>query len=136
MFGARHFPMPADKARFAGEAVAMVIGDSVAAAKDGAEAVAVDYEPLPAVTEAVTAAEPDAPLLWEESASNVLIDADVGDAAATAAAFARAAHVVRLKTWIPRVSGAPMEPRAAVATYDAGDRSATPSIPAAAARCG
>ena len=114
VFAAAHFPMPADKARFVGEVIAMVVADTVAAAKDGAERVAVDYEPLPAVTGAVAAAEPDAPRLWEEAASNVLIDAEVGDAAATAAAFARASHVVRLETWVPRVTGVPMEPRAAV----------------------
>ena len=119
VFAAAHLPMPADKARFVGEAVAMVIADSVAAAKDGAERVAIDYQPLPAVTQAVAAAEPDAPRLWEEAPSNVLIDAEVGNAAATAAAFARAAHVVRLETWIPRVTAVPMEPRAAVASYDA-----------------
>jgi len=73
---------------------------SIAAAKDGAERVAIDYQPLPAVTQAVAAAEMDAPRLWEEATSNVLIDAEVGNAAATAAAFARAAHVVRLETWI------------------------------------
>jgi carbon-monoxide dehydrogenase large subunit len=119
VFAAAHFPMPADKARFVGEVVAMVIADSVAAAKDGAERVAIDYEPLPAVTQAVASAGPDAPRLWEEAPSNVLIDAEVGNAAATAAAFARAAHVVRLETWIPRVTAVPMEPRAAVASYDA-----------------
>ena len=119
VFAAAHLPMPADKARFVGEAVAMVIADSVAAAKDGAERVAIDYQPLPAVTQAVAAAEPDAARLWEEAPSNVLIDAEVGNAAATAAAFARAAHVVRLETWIPRVTAVPMEPRAAVASYDA-----------------
>jgi carbon-monoxide dehydrogenase large subunit len=118
VFAAAHFPMPADKARFVGEVVAMVIANTVAAAKDGAERVAVDYQPLPAVTQAVAAAGPDAPRLWDEATSNVLIDAEVGNAAATAAAFARAAHVVRLETWIPRVTAAPMEPRAAVASYD------------------
>jgi carbon-monoxide dehydrogenase large subunit len=119
VFAAAHFPMPADKARFVGEVVAMVIADSVAAAKDGAERVAIDYQPLPAVTQAVASAALDAPRLWEEAPSNVLIDAEVGNAAATAAAFARAAHVVRLETWIPRVTAVPMEPRAAVASYDA-----------------
>src|SRR5262245_14588947 len=118
VFGARHFPLAVDKVRHAGEAVAMVIGETVAAAKDGAEAVAVDYEPLTAVIQAVAAAEPDAPRLWDDSGSNVLIDAEVGDAQATEAAFARAAHVVRLATWVPRVSGAPMEPRAAAASHD------------------
>ncbi len=51
-------------------------------------------------------------------ASNVTIDAQVGDAAATAAAFAAAAHVVRFETWVQRVTGVPMEPRAALAHYD------------------
>ena len=134
VFAAAHLPMPADKARFVGEAVAMVIADSVAAAKDGAERVAIDYQPLPAVTQAVAAAEPDAPRLWEEAPSNVLIDAEVGDAAATAAAFARAAHVVRLETWIPRVTAVPMEPRAAVASYDAATQRYTVHA-GAAARC-
>jgi aerobic carbon-monoxide dehydrogenase large subunit len=118
VFAAAHYPLPADKARFVGEAVAMVVAETVAAAKDAAELVAIDYEPLPAVTDAVAAAEAGAPHLWDK-AENVLIDAEVGDAAATAAAFAEAAHVVRLETWIPRVSGAPMEPRAAVGTWDA-----------------
>jgi carbon-monoxide dehydrogenase large subunit len=118
IFAAAHHPLPADKARFVGEAVVMVVAETVAAAKDAAELVAIDYELLPAVTDAVAAAEPGAPRLWD-NADNVLIDAEVGDAAATAAAFARAAHVVRLKTWIPRVTGVPMEPRAAVGEWDA-----------------
>ena len=118
IFAAAHFPLPADKARFVGEAIVMVVAETVAAAKDAAELVAIDYEPIPAVTDAVAAAEPGAPRLWDDAA-NVLIDAEVGDAAATAAAFARAAHVVRLKTWIPRVTGVPMEPRAAVGEWDA-----------------
>src|SRR6266545_6237362 len=97
IFAASHYPLPPDKARFVGEAIAMVIAETVAAAKDAAELVAIDYEPIPAVTDAVAAAEPGAPRLWDH-AENVLIDAEVGDAAATAAAFASAAHVVRLKT--------------------------------------
>jgi carbon-monoxide dehydrogenase large subunit len=117
IFAARHYPLPADRARFVGEAVAMVVAETVAIAKDAAERVAIDYEPLDAVIDAVAAAEPDAPQLWDGGA-NVLIDAQVGDAAATAAAFAQAAHVVRLETWIPRVTGVPMEPRAAVGAFD------------------
>ena len=59
----RTFPLPADKARFVGEAVAMVVAETIAAAKDGAEQVVIDYQPLPAVTQRVAAAEPDAPRL-------------------------------------------------------------------------
>ena len=79
----------------------------------------VDFEPLPAVTDTVAAAAADAPQLWDEASSNVCIDAEVGDAAATAAAFAHAAHVVKLDTWIQRVTGVPLEPRAAIGSYDA-----------------
>src|SRR5207302_6134243 len=121
IFAARHYPLPVDRARFVGEAVAMVVAETVAIAKDAAERVAIDYEPLAAVIDAVAAAEPDAPQLWD-GGENVLIDAQVGDAAATAAAFAKAAHVVRLETWIPRVTGVPMEPRAAVGEFDPATR--------------
>jgi len=119
IFIAPHFPLPADKARFVGEAVAMVVAESVQAAKDAAELVRMDYEPLPAETSAGAATRPGAPRVWDERESNVCIDADVGDPVATGAAFARAAHVVRLETRVQRVTGVPMEPRAAVGAYDA-----------------
>ena len=122
-FLAPHPPLPADTARFVGEAVALVIADTRAAARDGVERVAVDYEPLPAVTATAEAAAADAPILWHEIRSNVCVDADVGEAAAADAAFRRAAHVVRLETWVQRVTGVPLEPRAALGVYDeASDR--------------
>jgi carbon-monoxide dehydrogenase large subunit len=110
--------LAADRARFAGQSVAMVVADSIGAAKDGIDAIVVDYEPLPAVTGTREAARADAPRLWEHAPSNVCLDAEHGDKAATDAAFARAAHVVRLDTWISRVTGVPMEPRTAVGAYD------------------
>jgi carbon-monoxide dehydrogenase large subunit len=113
-----HRVLPHDKARFAGEVLAIVVADTLAAAKDAAERVRIDFEPLPAVTDTVAAAAPDAPRLWDEAKSNICIDAQVGDAAATEAAFKRAAHVVKFVTWIQRVTGVPMEPRAAVGHYD------------------
>ena len=113
-FTAPHYPLPPDKVRFVGEAVAIVVAASVPAAKDGAERVEIDYEVLPAVTDTVEAARPDAPRLFDEAASNVVVDGELGEAAATAAAFARAAHVVKFDTWIQRVTGVPMEPRPAV----------------------
>jgi carbon-monoxide dehydrogenase large subunit len=113
-----HRVLPSDKARFAGEAVAVVVADSLAIAKDAAERVLVDFEPLPAVADTVEAAGPDAPRLWDEASSNVCIDASVGDDVATQAAFKQAAHVVRFQSWIQRVTGVPMEPRAAVGHYD------------------
>ena len=119
VFAAPHYPLAIDKVRYVGEAVAVVIAKTVAAAKDGAELVEVDYEALPAVTDTVAAAQPDAPRVWDEATSNVCLDAEVGDKAKTEAAFARAAHVVKFETWVQRVTGAPMEPRAAVGEYDA-----------------
>jgi carbon-monoxide dehydrogenase large subunit len=118
-FIAPHPPMPADRARFVGEIVAMVIAETPAAARDGAERVAVEWTPLPAVARASAAAAGDAPLLYDGTGSNVCVDAQAGDAEAADAAFARAAHVVRLDTWIHRVTGVPMEPRAAVGVWDA-----------------
>src|SRR5271163_3718183 len=117
-YEAAHYPLPADKARFVGEAVAMVVADTVNAAKDAAEQVEIDYEPLPAVVETVAAARQDAPQV-HGMATNVCFDAELGDAAATDAAFARAAHVTRFETWVQRVTGVPMEPRAALADFDA-----------------
>ena len=93
-FVAPHWPLPCDKARFVGEAVAMVVATTVAAAKDGAELIAIDYEPLPAVTEATAATASGAPRIWDDAASNLCIDAVVGDLARTEAAFASAACVV------------------------------------------
>jgi carbon-monoxide dehydrogenase large subunit len=113
-----HPPLPADRARFVGEAVAMVIAKTAAAARDAAERVIVAYEPLPAVTASAEATAPGAPSVWDEAVSNVCVDSETGDGAAVDAAFARAAHVVRLETRVNRVTGVPMEPRAAVATYD------------------
>src|SRR5262245_1873699 len=113
-----HYPLPTDKVRFVGEVVAMVVATSLTAAKAGAERAAVDYEPLDPVTRATASATPDAPPVFKDG-SNVCVDADVGDAAATEAAFKRAAHVVSLDTQVQRVTGVPMEPRAAVGAYDA-----------------
>ncbi len=115
---APHHVLPTDRVRHIGTAVAFVIAETVTAAKDAAEQVVVEYEPLPAVTEATAAVEPDAPRLYDDL-PNIMIDAEVGDAAATADAFALAAHVTRLDAWINRVTGVPMEPRAAVGIYDA-----------------
>jgi len=115
---APHHVLPTDRVRHVGTAVAFVIADSIAAAKDAAEQVRVDYELLPTVTEATAAVELSAPRLYDDL-PNIMIDAEVGDAAATADAFARAAHVTRLDTWINRVTGVPMEPRAAIGVYDA-----------------
>ena len=117
-FEAPHHALPTDKARFVGEAVAMVVADTVYAAKNGAEAVEIDYEILPAVVDTVPAARQDAPRVHDSARSNVCFDSDLGDFDATEAAFARAAHVTRFETWVQRITGVPMEPRAALAEFD------------------
>ncbi|HEU0215872.1 MAG TPA: xanthine dehydrogenase family protein molybdopterin-binding subunit [Stellaceae bacterium] len=111
-------PLAHDRVRFVGEAVALVIAETLAAAKDAAELVEVEYRPLPAVASATAACAPDAPLLGHKPESNVTVDALVGDGRAAEAAFGRAAHVARLATHVQRVTGVPMEPRTALAEYD------------------
>ena len=113
-----HFPLPSDKARHVGEPVAIIVAETIAAAKDAAELLDIDYDLLPAVTRATDALKPKSPLLWEDAPGNLCIDIEVGDETATAAAFASAAHVVKLTTWAQRVTGVPMEPRTNVADYD------------------
>jgi carbon-monoxide dehydrogenase large subunit len=99
------------EARFVGEAVALVVAETRAIATDAADALHVEYEAMAAVTDAMAASR---------DASNVIVDSRVGDAVAAQAGFAKAAHVVRLETEIARVTGVPMEPRAALGHYDAG----------------
>src|SRR5438477_332000 len=116
-------PRPAlaiGKVRHVGEPVALVVAETVAAARDAAEAIVVDYEPLPAVTEAKAAVAAGAPQLFDTIAGNIVFDwdNDMGDAKATDAAFAEAAHVVRLELLNNRVVVNSMEPRNAIADYD------------------
>lgn len=111
-----------DKVRHVGDAVACVIAESVAAAKDGAEAVVVDIDPLPAVTEPAAADASSAPLLYDDVPANVGLDFHFGDSEQVGAAFAAAAHVTRLRLRNNRIVVNPMEPRAALAEYDAGQQ--------------
>src|SRR5262249_5724011 len=76
-FTAPHYALPADKVRFVGEAVAMVVATTVAAAKDGAELIEIDYEILPAVTDTLAAERPDAPRLFDDAGSNVVVDGEL-----------------------------------------------------------
>src|SRR5215467_3588210 len=114
----RDYPMPPDKVRFVGEAVAMVVGETIDQAKDAAELLEIVYKPLPAVVRASDAVKPGAPPLWDQAPDNLCIDIESGDQAAAAEAFGRAAHIVRLDTWVQRVTGVPMEPRTTTADYN------------------
>jgi len=114
-----HALLPADRVRHVGEAVVMVVAETKAQALDATEAVAVTYEEMPFVLHTEDAMQPGAPVLWDAVPNNVTVETLFGDATATDQAFARAAHVVTKKFHIGRVTGVPMEPRAAVGDYDA-----------------
>jgi aerobic carbon-monoxide dehydrogenase large subunit len=116
----RDYPMPPDTARFVGEPVAMLVAETIDQAKDAAELLEIAYEPLSAVVRAADAVKPGAPRVWDDAPNNLCIDIEVGDEAATAAVFWSAAHVVRLDTWVQRVTGVPMEPRTTTADYNVG----------------
>jgi carbon-monoxide dehydrogenase large subunit len=107
-----------DKVRYVGDAIAAVIAESVAAAKDAAEAMSVDIESLPAATEPGRAAAPEASPLYDDVPGNVGLDFHYGDADKVAAAFAGAAHVTRLDLRSNRIVVNAMEPRSAIAQYD------------------
>ena len=121
-----HRLLPADKARYVGEGVAMVVAESLAQALDAAEAVEVDYETLPWVADAEAACAPGAPVVWSEVPGNLTVDTVFGDAEATDRAFAAADHVVTLHSHIARVTAVPMELRAGLGHYDPRDRSIHP----------
>jgi len=113
-----HMLLPADKARHVGEAVAMVVAETQAQALDAAEAVTIDYEVLPHVAHSEDAMKPGAPVVWDEVPDNIPVDTWFGDREATDKAFAAADHVLKKDFFIARVTGVPLEPRAAVADFD------------------
>jgi carbon-monoxide dehydrogenase large subunit len=108
-----------DNVRFVGDPVAFVVADTLTQARDAAEAVMVDIEQLPAVTDAREATKPGAPLVFEDAPNNICVDYLYGESAKVAEAFAKAAHVTRLRLISNRIVVCAMEPRSAVADYDA-----------------
>ncbi len=118
----RYTPRPAlaaDKVRFVGDPVACVIAKTVAQAKDGAEAVVLDVEPLAPVLKPADAVKPGAPLVFDNVPNNIALDYHYGDATKVAEAFAKAKHITRLETSNQRMVVNAMEPRAAIGEYDA-----------------
>ena len=118
MFAPQRPALVIDRVRYVGDSVAMVIAETLAQAKDAAELVEIDYEPLPSVTSVAEAAKPDAPRLWDENPDNISHTYERGDRQATEAAFARAAHFVSRHYVISRVHAQYMEPRGSIGTYD------------------
>ena len=120
IFEGPHWLLPTDKVRHVGEAVAMVVAETRDEALDAVEAVEVEYEELPWVTHSERALQEGAPRAWDEVPGNVIVDTVFGDREATDRAFAEAGHVIKMKFHIERCTAVAIEPRAALASYDAG----------------
>jgi len=112
-------PLSRGRARHVGDAVALVVAETAAQAGDAAAAVAIDWRPLASVTDTATAADPGRAQLWDEAPRNVCFDWVAGDRDATEAGLAAAAHVVSLSVVNNRLVTCFLEPRAAVARFDA-----------------
>jgi aerobic carbon-monoxide dehydrogenase large subunit len=120
-----HPALAQGKVRYVGDHVAVVIAETTAQAKDAAEAIAVDYEVLPAIADTAKAQAPGAPQVHEVAPSNTIFEWHLGDKAAADAAFKAAKHVTRLDIVNNRLVPNAMEPRAAVGDYDPGTETYT-----------
>ena len=114
-----------ERVRCVGEPVAMMVAETALIAQDAAGLIEVEYEELPVVIDPEEALAAGAPQLHDSVPGNLPFEFEAGDAAATAAAFARAAHVTRLKLAVTRIAPNPMEPRACLVAYDAREGSYT-----------
>jgi len=121
MYRPRYPALVSDRVRWVGDYVAFVVAETYLAAVDAAELIEVDYEPLPAVVSTEDAAAAGAPLVWDDCPGNVCFVHRDGDAAATDAAFAGAAHVVRGHFVVNRVTAVTMEPRGSIGDYNSAD---------------
>ncbi|MGA9082530.1 MAG: xanthine dehydrogenase family protein molybdopterin-binding subunit [Pseudolabrys sp.] len=117
MYKPRYPVLAEDRVRWVGDCVAFVVAETIAQAMDAAELIEVDYEPLPAVVSTADASKPGAPLVWDGCKDNICFVELIGDQAAVDAAFGKAAHVVKHRFVINRVTAACMEPRGAVGVY-------------------
>lgn len=124
-----HLPMSVGKVRHVGDIVAMIVAETLDQARDAAEVLLVDYEELPAVVTVAQALAADAPLIHDEAPGNLMCRWSKGDAAATDAAFARAAHVTRLSIRSPRQIVHYLETRSAWSRYDAAEDLVTLTLP-------
>ena len=121
IFTGPHAVLPLDNVRHVGEPVAMVVADSREQALDAAEAVEAGYDPLPWVADSVVAAGPGAPVVWQQVPDNVCCDTTFGDPDATTAAFEAAVHTLKMTFRVGRITGLPLEPRVALASFDSRD---------------
>jgi aerobic carbon-monoxide dehydrogenase large subunit len=117
--------MVREVARHVGDTVAMVVAESLGAARDAAELIAVDYEPLPAACLTETALDAGQPQVWDEASGNLAFDWGIGDGAAVERAMAVARHRISLEIVNNRIVVNSMEPRGAIGEYDRGEDSYT-----------
>ncbi len=118
-------PILVEHARCVGDRVALVVAATEVQARDAAELLKIDYEPLPAVARIEDAVKPGAPNVWDECHGNIVFTLSVGDAKATEAAFAKAAHHVSVRLVNNRLAPNAMEARAAIGDYDRANDSYT-----------
>jgi aerobic carbon-monoxide dehydrogenase large subunit len=121
MFAPQRPPLVTDRVRYVGDPVAMVIADTLAEAKDAAELVNVEYDPLPSVTTTEDTVKPGAPAVWDECPDNVSNHVERGNKAATDEAIKSAARVIKRRYVISRVHAQYMEPRGTLGVYDPGE---------------
>jgi carbon-monoxide dehydrogenase large subunit len=121
MYRPRYPALVSDRVRWVGDYVAFVVAETYAQAADAAELITVDYGPLPAIVSTAAASAAGAPLVFDDCPDNICFVQIDGDKAATDAAFARAAHVVRQHFVINRVTAVTMEPRGSIGDYNATD---------------
>ncbi|WP_430398723.1 xanthine dehydrogenase family protein molybdopterin-binding subunit [Ferrovibrio sp.] len=121
----RHDSIAVEYVRHVGDQVAVVIAETRAQARDAAEAIEVEYDVLAPAIDLRAALKPGAPQVHNDAPGNLCYDWDFGDKAATAAAFAKAAHITKVELVNNRLSPNPMEPRSAVAEYDRGTDTTT-----------
>ena len=115
----QRLPLATDRVRFMGDPVALIVADTLAAAQDAAEAILIDYEALPPLTDSRDAQDRNAPCVWDEAPDNRAFVYDRGDPAAVADAFAMAAHIAEIDLVNNRVAAMALEPRTVSAHYDA-----------------
>ncbi|WP_235951842.1 xanthine dehydrogenase family protein molybdopterin-binding subunit [Falsiroseomonas algicola] len=132
--GRRHIepprlPIARDRVRHVGEIVAMVVAETLAQARDAAEAIMVEYDPLSAVVRGDDALADGAPLVHDEAPGNLVCDWHKGDASAVDAAFAAAAHIARVTFRSPRILAGYIEPRGALAQWDEAAQRVTLTTP-------
>jgi carbon-monoxide dehydrogenase large subunit len=121
MYAPQRPPLVTDRVRYVGDPVVMVIADTLAQAKDAAELVEIDYEPIPSVTSTEDTVKPGAPVVWDDCPDNISNNVERGKKADTEEAIKSAAKVVKRRYVISRVHAQFMEPRGTLGSYDPGE---------------